>query len=155
MEKYSVWPLLFISLQLDGSMPQLHRLRWRHQSSVGGERKDLIVPLRCFLSCLTNHNKKYLCLANFNWVSNSPNHPKTPLFLHSAPPQSCQRVSWQHQHYAASPPVVSAAAPPIETTCSAGPCDLHGGSDPRLALISDLVSIRRACQGGCKVFSMR
>lgn len=26
-------------------------------------------------------------------------------------------------------------------------CDLHGGSDLRLALISDLVSIRRACQG--------
>lgn len=26
-------------------------------------------------------------------------------------------------------------------------CDLHGGSDPRLALISDLVSIRCACQG--------
>lgn len=28
-----------------------------------------------------------------------------------------------------------------------GPCDLHGGSDLRLALISDLVSIRCACQG--------
>lgn len=27
-----------------------------------------------------------------------------------------------------------------------GPCDLHGGSDLLLALISDLVSIRCACQ---------
>lgn len=32
-----------------------------------------------------------------------------------------------------------------DTQCRA--CDLHGGSDLRLALISDLVSIRRACQG--------
>lgn len=42
---------------------------------------------------------------------------------------------------------VSAPAPQIETTHIVGACDLHGGSDLRLALISDLVSIRRACQG--------
>lgn len=86
-------------------------------------------PFLCFL---------YFFFPRFSIITHtlSPSHART----HRENERERERESnaW---------PGLYAPAPQIETTHSVGACDLHGGSDLRLALISDLVSIRRACQG--------
>lgn len=89
------------------------------------------------------------CFPHLHWC-----WPALPpcIFLYSAFSSSWFLNTETHTHTHTShrvthhPSCVYSCSPDWDDTqCRA--CDLHGGSDLRLALISDLVSIRCACQG--------